>query len=185
MENYYKIYDANGKFKRNEPASKIKLGVLDENTDYQGGVSCIIIQNGQILLEKRGAKQVGAGTFDFCSGHIDNEEKEKETVVRELGEELGIPSEIAKKVKMLKAYSTTLNRQAQRNWHMTFFYLEIPNNFKLAIQEDEVENIVFVPIKDAIELIKEGNRFQFPYDKNMETMLIDLERLTEQEKEER
>ena len=174
MDTYYNTYDIEGNFKRKISSDRVKSD-LEEN-EYLQGVSCVVIRDGKILFEKRSNTQDGSNLMDFCSGHIDNDEDPKTAMVRELGEELGIPQEIAEKVTKLKYYPLIAEkRQTQKKWFMTFFYLQIPNNLKLQLQESEVKKVDFLQIKEAFELIRECEELQFPYDANMEEMLKQLQ----------
>ena len=84
---YYKVYDEQKSFLYNIPVTQEK----NLTNQFLKGVTCFVVnEQGQILLEKRANTELTPGKIDLVSGHVDMEEIEKQSIIRELGEEVGI-----------------------------------------------------------------------------------------------
>ncbi|MFV0484936.1 MAG: NUDIX hydrolase [Candidatus Saccharimonadales bacterium] len=134
-----------------------------ENVNYVPGVACIVVQDGNIVFEKRAAGRDGAGLLDFCSGHIEIGETPDFTMRRELFEELAIPYEYsAKLIEVSRCKMHLEKRQKEKDWDMVFYYLEIPKSVTLIPQNEEVAVIKTAPFADGIKAIK-NDATQFTY----------------------
>lgn len=170
---HYKIYDRVGNFDRRIPAEEAKT--LTSPEDYLDGISCFIIQNGNFIFEKRSSTQIDGGFYDSCSGHVDDDESYEDAMIRELGEELGIPEKIAKNIEEICRCPLTIERRpSQKNWHMVFYCLVIPSDLELKGQISEVSQIVKVPFDKAKAIIESGSSYMFPYGEYMAEMLQKL-----------
>lgn len=65
------------------------IGILTEDYKFKFRVCGVIVKNGKVLLEKG-----NSGGYGFPGGHVAFGESSRETVIREVKEELGIRVEI-------------------------------------------------------------------------------------------
>ena len=117
---YYKVYNDRGEFLYN-------IDRKDEKTltdQYLKGVTCFVInQNGEVLIEKRGNTELTPGKLDLVSGHIDNEEVGMQAIIRELEEEVGIPTQDALGVHRVETMPIQLESKGKtRNFFIEFYY---------------------------------------------------------------
>lgn len=164
----YKVFDEKKELKRVVP-TKAELSL--EDNEWLKGVSCFIInKEGKILIEKRANKGLTPGKLDLCSGHVDGNEVSTQTMIRELREELGIPLEESMNVIPLEELDLKFENKgtSKRNFFIKFFCLK-RNKDNVKIQKDEVEEIYYVPMEEAFELIRTG-RTKFPKDDRYENI---------------
>lgn len=162
---YYRVYNENGDFLYN-------IDVEDEKnltTEYLKGVTCFVInQNKEVLLEKRANTELTPGKIDLVSGHINNDEIGYQAMVRELGEEVGIPEHEAIKIVKVKPNNGDYkplplefeNKGKSRNFLIEFYYL-FSKSSNLKIQKEEVKSLEWVPLETVFEMIKSG-KTKFP-----------------------
>jgi len=104
---------------------------------------CIIIENNKVLL----IKQVD-GHISFPKGHVENNETEEETAIRETLEETGL------NVEIIDGYRYTQNYVVKENIpkEVVFFLAKIKDG-ELIKQESEISEIGFYNIDDALNII--------------------------------
>ena len=170
-ETFYNLCNNKGNFLRRISLQAIKTMAKGE---FLKCVSCIVIQGDKIIFELRTDQKSGKGSLDFCSGKIDNDEKPNEAMIRELGEELGIEKQIAENITELGNHPITLNAGYIKNAFVTLYYLNIPENQKLKIQEAEIKKAIKLPFADAFKLIRGDERFRVSYNADMEKSLTKL-----------
>lgn len=140
---------------------------------YSLGVSCIVVQNSEIVFEKRANNRDGAGLIDFCSGHIETGEAPRFTMRRELREELGVPYKYSTELIQIGQHQMYLaKRQKEKYWDVIFFYVEIPPHVILRPQNTEVLELIRAPFQDGIKMIKNDDT-QYPHDQ----MAITIDRV--------
>lgn len=170
----YKVYDRNGRLKREIDKAREKVEIANE--DWLKGVSCFVInENNEVLIERRVNKGLTPGKLDLCSGHIDNSETATQAMIRELEEELGIKLEESMNVKKLKAPSAPLNfgsKEKNRNFFINFFCLKRKNS-EVNIQEQEIQEILWLPLEECFELIRTG-KTKFPQDYDYEEIFEEV-----------
>ena len=154
-----------------------------KNNEWLKGVSCFVLNSkGEVLIEQRANKGLTPGKLDLCSGHIDNVEIPFQSMVRELKEELGIDirQEYNANLYQLTPKNCPLifeSKGKQKNFFITFFCLARKNE-KIITQKSEVENIRYMNLEDAFELIQTG-KTKFPKDFNYEPIFKQVKKIKE------
>ncbi len=104
---------------------------------------CIILDNNMVLLVKH-----NAGHWDFPKGHVENNETEEQTAIREVKEETNIDVEIIPGYRYVIQYSPKENVIKD----VVFFIAKkISNNIKA--QESEISIVEWVDIDTAFTQI--------------------------------
>ena len=104
---------------------------------------CIILDNNMVLLVKH-----NAGHWDFPKGHVENNETEEQTAIREVKEETNIYVEIIPGYRYVIQYSPKENVIKD----VVFFIAKkISNNIKA--QESEISIVEWVDIDTAFTQI--------------------------------
>lgn len=173
-DTFLRTYDEKRHFLRNIETRHIREGLLLEH-EYLRGVSCLVTQDDNVLVEMRADAKEGGGLLDFCSGHVDNIELPAHAMIRELDEELGIGFDVAKKLTKLKEISLVIpRRKIEKNWHMTFYQLELPKNAKLHMQNSEIKSAAMISKNDVLNLYRANQKFLFPHDPSLLQLLSSL-----------
>ena len=159
LSHYYRVYDKNGKYlydidRKNE---------LQLTVEYLKGVTCFVVnQKGEILIEKRAKTKLTPGKLDLVSGHVDNMEIGRQSVIRELNEEVGIDENISASVQKMDEMPISFESSGKfRNFIIEFYYLLIPERVEATAQHDEVAELKWVPMESAFEMIRSG-KTKFP-----------------------
>ena len=108
---------------------------------------CIVIDNNKVLLVKH-----NAGHWDFPKGHVEKNETEEQTALREVKEETNLDVEI------ISGYRYTTEYCPKENVHKEVVYFlarKISSDIKA--QESEISNIEWVEIEKATEQITYSN----------------------------
>ena len=108
---------------------------------------CIVINDGKVLLIKQ-----HQGFYGFPKGHMEKNETEIETALRETKEETGIDAIIDKEKRFEISYYTRKN-----NFKTVVYFLAHPKNIEIKIQEDEILEAKWVPIELAEDVITYDN----------------------------
>ncbi|PID26948.1 MAG: coenzyme A pyrophosphatase [Candidatus Cloacimonadota bacterium] len=101
-----------------------------------------------ILFEKRAENIRQGGEVCFPGGGIDIGENSKETVIRELFEELGIES---KDITLIREFEKIINPMARVYVETWFGKITISGYQNIKINSSEVSKIFLVPLKYFIE----------------------------------
>ena len=116
-----------------------------------------------ILLQKRSAcKDSHPGCYDISSaGHIGAGDEALESALRELEEELGIkakPEELLEFGVQYKNYEGEFYGRPFRDNQRSILYLykEPINMDELVLQESEIESVIWMDYKEALEAIREN-----------------------------
>lgn len=159
LSHYYRVYDKNGKYlydidRKNE---------LQLTVEYLKGVTCFVVnQKGEILIEKRAKTKLTPDKLDLVSGHVDNMEIGRQSVIRELNEEVGIDENISASVQKMDEMPISFESSGKfRNFIIEFYYLLIPERVETTAQHDEVAELKWVPMESAFEMIRSG-KTKFP-----------------------
>lgn len=104
---------------------------------------CIIIKDKEVLLIKH-----LKGHWDFPKGHVEENETEKETAIREVKEETNIDVEIESDKRYVIEYFTDTGNLKE----VVFFVAKMVGG-EIKPQETEVEEIKWVSFEDAIKII--------------------------------
>lgn len=114
-----------------------------ENLKREKSCGCIIVKNNKVLL----IKQV-TGNWGFPKGHVEKDETEYETALREVKEETNLD------VKIINNKRYTMNYLTERGSYkqvVLFVANEIGGNIKR--QEEEIDDIKWLSYKDALETV--------------------------------
>jgi|GEM_PF-2667549 len=171
----YNTYNKNGFYQRT--IKKTELDTLQEH-EYLRGVSCFVIQGGDLVMQVRKKKKGDADAnfkIDTCTEHVEGDEEMNAAMIRGVGEEFGIDKKTAGDMVHLHTYAVHVpKRKSWKNYILGFYALEIPENYELKPCEKEIEKLFKLPIADAIKMCREYE--YFPNDKNMEIVLENLKR---------
>ena len=191
---FYKTYK---KGKSGNKIYKSRISTKNElsQNDYLGGVSCFILdEKGNILIERRGNTKITAGEIDLCSGHIDNNETPTQAMIREYVEELHkgnqkeqeqARNEAINNLKKLEELDLIFKNKGNERKFFIQFYVMKTSLKNFTIQKDEVDNIEWIPMEKAFNLIRQ-NKTKFPYDKRYEKIFKQVrEHYQEKDKQDR
>ncbi len=104
---------------------------------------CVIVDDNKVLLVKH-----NAGHWDFPKGHIENNETEEQTALREVKEETNID------VVIIPGYRYTIEYSPKENvLKEVVFFLANKISDELKPQESEISDIRWVEVNEAIEQI--------------------------------
>ena len=109
---------------------------------------CIIINEGKVLLVKH-----NKGHWDFPKGHVEEGETEEQTAIREVKEETNIDVEINAKYRYLNNYIIE-DKQIEKD---VILFIAKPITLEIKAQEEEVSNVKWIDIKEALEIITHDN----------------------------
>lgn len=110
-------------------------------------ISCgaIIIDNNKVALVEQ-----QSGFIGFPKGHIENDETEVETAIREVKEETNLDVMINSNLRYTISYPIKDNTV---NKIVVLFLAKLINNNKSIPQEEEIKNILFVDIDKVEDLL--------------------------------
>ena len=108
---------------------------------YEKSCGCIIIDDNKVLLI-----QQNEGHWGFPKGHVEGNETEKETAIREVKEETNLDVEINDKHKYFEEYSPE-----EGIWKKVVYFVATKLSDKIIPQKEEVQNIEWIDVNDAIE----------------------------------
>ena len=100
---------------------------------------CIVLHDDKVLLIKQ-----HQGFYGFPKGHMEKNETEIETALRETKEETGIDAILDKEKRFEISYYTRKN-----NFKTVVYFLAHPKNIEIKIQEKEIIEAKWVSINDV------------------------------------
>lgn len=122
------------------------------NKDFAYG--CIIIKDGQVLLEKQKHKE--ERFWGFPKGHKEGNETDEESALREVKEEVGLDVEITDHDPVLLEYEIIAEKDNRENIpsgqvikKTVKLYFAKPLNDSIVFQEAEVETACYVPFSEV------------------------------------
>lgn len=107
----------------------------------------IIIENNKVLLI-----QQTDNAWGFPKGHVENNEKEQETAIRETKEETNLDVEIIGNKKYIINYK--INNDIDKE---VVFFLAKKTSDKIKKQDEEIKNIKWVDLTKAFDIITYEN----------------------------
>lgn len=121
----------------------------NECMDKDFAYGCIIIKDGQVLLENQKHKE--ERFWSFPKGHKEGNETDEESALREIKEEVGLDVEIIDHNPVLMEYDIYSEDGEHRKIHKTvsLYFAKIIGEGKITTQEAEVEEATFVPIEEV------------------------------------
>ena len=123
-----------------------KLNLKDKKIKEKSFGAVIINEYQEFLLIKHRFGE----HWDFPKGHKENDETDKETVLREVMEETGLLITIIEGFKEKSRYSPREGTEKTVTFYMGF------STGKVTIQNDEVLDYAFLPYEDALARITFG-----------------------------
>lgn len=113
---------------------------------YEKSCGCIIINESKVLLV-----QHNAGHWDFPKGHMEENETELETAIREVKEETNIDVLVQENKRYINEY------YKEDSFKQVIFFLATCKSIEIKRQEAEIKNIEWLTFEDAIERITHNN----------------------------
>ena len=117
---------------------------------YEKSCGCIIVKEGKVLLV-----QHNAGHWDFPKGHMEENETELQTAIREVKEETNIDALIQENRRYVIEYYPK-----EDTFKQVVFFLATCKTEEIKKQETEIKKIEWLSFKDAIERITHINSKQ-------------------------
>ena len=139
----------------------------------------IMNRQNQVLLQKRAAtKKTHPGLWDLsCAGHISHGETSLEAARKEIGEELGIdvlPAEIVYLFSHRSCDAHDQGRMTDNEIHDIYLIeKDIPLS-SFTIQEEEVEDLMYVPLCDFHDRVQAKDPLLVPHFTEFERILAIL-----------
>ena len=118
-----------------------------ENGIEEKSCGCIILDNDKVLL----IEQVD-GNWGFPKGHIEPNETEVETAIREVKEETNVDVEIEEGKRYTIEYITNRGKRKQ-----VVFFIAKNISGEIKAQESEINNIKWFGFEDALQKITYDN----------------------------
>jgi len=169
MNGFRYTYNKNGVILRKLAINKSKTDLCEH--EFLRGVSCFVTQGDNLIMGKRDSSRTDSTLLDICSGHVEGSEKPYEAIRRELSEEFGIDKTNSQAVNLLNTQLIAVPKGERKNYICSFHGLKIPKSCELKPQDNEVKEIILIPIDKALELIRENKRFRFACDDDLEKTL--------------
>ncbi len=115
--------------------------------NYEKSCGCIIIHENKVLLV-----QHNEGHWDFPKGHIEKNETEIQTAIREVKEETNIDVVVQEDKRYVSEYCPK-----EGTFKQVIFFLATCKETQTKKQESEIKNIEWLPLEEAIERITYSN----------------------------
>lgn len=110
----------------------------------------IIINDNKVLLVKQ-----TSNTINFPKGHVENNETEIETAIREVKEETNLDIKILPEYRYVNSYIMDNNVQKD-----VIFFLAIPQSFNIVKQEKEISDIFWCDIDKVVNHLQFENQHE-------------------------
>lgn len=108
---------------------------------------CIILNEGKVLLVKH-----NVGHWGFPKGHMEKDETELQTAIREVKEETNLDVEIQERKRYIDEYYSS-----EDTFKQVVYFLATCKNMNVQKQEAKIAQIEWVPIKEAVNKITYEN----------------------------
>lgn len=108
---------------------------------------CIILNEGKVLLVKH-----NVGHWGFPKGHMEKNETELQTAIREVKEETNVDVEIQEEKRYVEEYYSN-----EDTFKQVVYFLATCKNMNIQKQEAEIAQIEWVPIEEAVNKITYEN----------------------------
>ena len=110
---------------------------------FEKSCGCVVIDNNKVLLVKQ-----NDGHWNFPKGHVENNETEIQTAIREVKEETNIDVIVNEKYRYTIKYNTKEGACKE-----VVFFLAKKVTDKIINQESEIEIAEWVEINEALDII--------------------------------
>ncbi len=124
---------------------------MDIVNNKEKSCGCIIIKDNEVLLV-----QHNKGHWGFPKGHVENNETEMETAVREVKEETNVDVKIIDDKRYTMEYVTDKGRDKE-----VVYFIANPISTEIKPQEEEIKNIKWVSFSEALEILSYKNTQDF------------------------
>ncbi|MBR3132936.1 MAG: NUDIX domain-containing protein [Clostridia bacterium] len=114
---------------------------------YEKSCGCIVIDNGKVLLI-----QHNLGHWDFPKGHVEGDETEVETAIREVKEETNIDVIVNENYRYTMSYSPEDGVEKE-----VVYFIASKKSDDLKNQESEVQAAEWVDLSEAVDRITYDN----------------------------
>lgn len=118
------------------------------NLRKEKSCGCIIIKDNKVLL----VYEKNRNFWGFPKGHMENEENEIETALREVKEEVGLEVEIDEEKRYILNY--IIRDEIDKT---TVLYIARPKNEEIIMQESEIENVKWCSFEEALDTLTFDN----------------------------
>lgn len=108
---------------------------------------CIILNDKKVLLVHQ-----NKGNWGFPKGHVEDNETEQETAIREVKEETNIDVQIKNNKRFSEQYITDKGTLKE-----VIYFVANPISEDIKPQEEEIQEIKWVNINDAFDIISYDN----------------------------
>lgn len=113
------------------------------NLEKEKSCGCVVIKDKKVLI----INQID-GFWGFPKGHVEKNETEEQTAIREVKEETNIDVKIEKEKRYVIEYLTDEGREKQ-----VVYFVEKYIGGKLKPQESEIKEIAWFSFEEAINII--------------------------------
>ena len=114
---------------------------------YEKSCGVIVFKNNKVLMVRQNSRE-----WSFTKGHVEGEETEEETALREAKEEANVDVKIVGDFKKMITYSPKEGVMKD-----VVFFLGIPLNDNLKPQEGEIVEVKYFTFEEANEIIKHND----------------------------
>lgn len=115
--------------------------------EFEKSCGCIVFDKDKVLLVKH-----NEGHWDFPKGHMEENETEVQTAIREVKEETNIDVEVNSK------HRYTINYKPKENvFKEVVFWVAKKKSEEIIPQDSEIQKVEWVNIEKAIDLITYDN----------------------------
>ena len=115
--------------------------------NYEKSCGCIIIYENKVLLVEH-----NEGHWDFPKGHMEENETEVQTAIREVKEETNLDVVVEENKKYIIEYYPK-----EDTFKQVIFFLATCKNVDIKRKEEEIKNIEWFKLEEAIERITYSN----------------------------
>lgn len=140
------------RFKKNRNLEKDRRDILKieeylKNMKYEKTCGAIVIEDGKVLIVKQ-----KEGTIGFPKGHVEQDETEEETAIREVKEETGVDIKIIPGYRYVTTYKSKINTVKE-----LIIFLARKVSGQETPQEAEIANVEWVNLNEANEKLTYDN----------------------------
>ena len=131
---------------------ELSNGSLDwrEVVRHHGGAGVVAVIDGRVCLVRQYRVALGRMTLEIPAGKVDPSEPRDVCAARELTEETGL---VAERLELL---TESYGAPGFTNEHTSVYFAHGLIQGEAALDEGEFLNVVWVPVEDALDAIREG-----------------------------
>lgn len=162
---------------------KNKAGIHEGGYWHNAAWVWIYNSKGEVLLQKRSKnKDSHPGLWDIsAAGHVDSGEEPVEAAIREIREEISIDVNPEDLKFIKKRVSSSFNKDngwQNNEFDYVYLYKWDGRTDDLVVQDDEVERMQFIPLKQFLEETShsEKSRFYVPHGKHYKEVATEIQK---------